>query len=58
MTRPQHMSTFRIPRVPLGLVVILGALALIAALILLDHAMGIGESRPAITVGGGVQSTP
>ncbi|MFE3002456.1 hypothetical protein ACFXG4_46740 [Nocardia sp. NPDC059246] len=37
MTRPQQLSTFRIPRLPYGALVLLTGLTLIGGLILLTH---------------------
>ncbi|WP_268867205.1 hypothetical protein [Nocardia aurantiaca] len=37
MTRPQQFSTFRIPRLPYGVLVLLTGLTLIGGLILLTH---------------------
>lgn len=37
MTRPQQFSTFRIPRLPYGAVVLLTCLVVIGGMILLSH---------------------
>lgn len=47
MTRAQQFSTFRIPRVPYGLIVVLTGLVLIGGMILLTYLAGadaVGEA--------------